>query len=221
MYVNLMYHRTSSLPRCSQYGSKREKGTFLHTTAGAPGYCAPEILRLLPQESRTQNLYTNAVDMWALGCLVHEILTSEIPFLETPFSNIDLDSDMMSGLDFPQRQIDMEMLSKFCSSGIDLPVRVLQDSGASSNEIDFLKKLLVPHPHRRVAAKDALRIPWLLEVFCQDSGENQSSIGTINEGLSYQIPQSTEGVSETRNGLGLRTGEVLLAIPSLVDLCIQ
>lgn len=153
---------------------------------------------------------------------MHEILTSEIPFLETPFSNIDLDSDM-SGLDLPERQTDMEVLSKFCSGGIDLPVRVLQDSGASSNEIDFLKKLLVPHPHRRVAAKDALRIPWLLEVFCQDSGENQSSIGTINEGLSYQIPQSTEGVSETRNDLGLSTGEVLLAIPipRLVDLCIQ
>lgn len=54
---------------------------MLHTGLGTPGYVAPELLGLVPRKYMSKN-YSNAIDMWALGCLVHERLTGEIPFRE-------------------------------------------------------------------------------------------------------------------------------------------
>lgn len=70
--------------KISDFGiSKCSVGTSLRTGCGTVCYQAPEQQGLLPREMRSGNSYTNAIDLWALGTIVHEILASEIPFLDT------------------------------------------------------------------------------------------------------------------------------------------
>ncbi|KAF8242812.1 kinase-like protein [Wilcoxina mikolae CBS 423.85] len=51
--------------------------TALRTVCGTFHYTAPEILAV---DDRERFEYTNAVDIWSLGCVVHQILTCQTPF---------------------------------------------------------------------------------------------------------------------------------------------
>lgn len=138
-------------------------GTQLRTQCGTPAYVAPEILRLLPGRRHREREYTNAVDMWALGCLLHEILTSQTPFLGlqsdtgTIYSGVAVNSA-------PQIEIDMALFSQFCSGNVDLPTEVLQKSGVSASRIGFVERLLVADPHSRTSASDALSTQWVFKL---------------------------------------------------------
>lgn len=48
------------------------KGQFSQTSVGTPFYSAPEVWKKKPQYL--------AVDVWSLGCILHEMLTHELPF---------------------------------------------------------------------------------------------------------------------------------------------
>lgn len=114
--------------------SKQEKNRALRTMCGTQGYLAPEILGLLPRRLRIGREFTNALDLWSLGCLVHELLTSQIPFLEIDH---DDDFDGLSDLtksDFTP-QIDMELFYEYCYGTVDFPAEILQNSGASENGV--------------------------------------------------------------------------------------
>lgn len=145
--------------------SKREKDTNLRTQIGTGGYIAPEILGLLPRQFGIGRSYTNAVDSWALGCLVHEILTSELPFAEEPFpisySGI-LPSEESSG-GSTTKQIDMVLLAGYCGGTVVFPTGPLQDSHISDEGIRFLKRLLDPNPGSRMSPAEGLKSLWLLE----------------------------------------------------------
>ncbi|RPA99828.1 Pkinase-domain-containing protein, partial [Choiromyces venosus 120613-1] len=52
--------------------------TAFRSTVGTDCYAAPEVLRL--DTDAESPVYTNAVDIWALGCVVYELLTKEILF---------------------------------------------------------------------------------------------------------------------------------------------
>ncbi|RPA99833.1 kinase-like protein [Choiromyces venosus 120613-1] len=52
--------------------------TAFRSKVGTDCYAAPEVLRL---DTDAENpVYTNAVDIWALGCVVYELLTGEVLF---------------------------------------------------------------------------------------------------------------------------------------------
>lgn len=60
-----------------------QSGLKLRTVGGTPGYVAPELLGLLPANMfNSQWGFSHVLDLWSLGCLVHQRLTSQIPFLE-------------------------------------------------------------------------------------------------------------------------------------------
>lgn len=65
----------------------------MRTNCGTARYKALEPLgHLLKQIIVNSRSYTKNVDLWALGVLVHGVLTSRIPFIETaatPESTID------------------------------------------------------------------------------------------------------------------------------------
>lgn len=130
--------------------SKRAVGTSLNTRVGTEGYKAPEI-------HFGTGSYTNAADMWSLGCLVHRILTSEIPFLRK-----DANSIPESGFLITSQQCDSSALYRFghSSDSVGFPPGVLNESLAGK-ELDFLKGLLQPTPARRMSAPAALKHPWL------------------------------------------------------------
>lgn len=139
--------------------SKRTEDTSLRTSVVSLSYAAPEILGLLPRSLFKADVYSNKVDMWALGCLVHETLTSEIPFLEKPSDNESLDTGLVD-ITSPLRA-DLNLLLQFCLGKAVLPTERLQEVGVSEDGVDFLKRLLVADPSCRNSAAEALDHSWV------------------------------------------------------------
>lgn len=142
--------------------SKHYGGSALRTQCGTFLYQAPELLGLLPRGMiKTTQSYTKNVDIWAFGALVHEVLTSEIPFLEQalPADSI-LDSFDSTP---PPASINMALLFHYCH-GQPFPIMTLQNHRVSQDGIDFVKGLMAANPLNRVSAADALNARWLTEV---------------------------------------------------------
>lgn len=140
--------------------SKRWAGTALRTQCGTALYQAPELIGLLPRRMRPEGqLYSWSVDIWALGAIVHQILTSKIPFLEL----VEIEEDSgYSSLEV-EPSIDGELLLDYCAGRLDFPDASLTMHGASKKAIDFVKSLMAPDPKDRVSAGDALESAWLAE----------------------------------------------------------
>lgn len=125
----------------------------------------------MPQTSNRAS-YARAVDIWSLGIIVHEILTSEIPFLQT-------DSDQMSESGFESElappEVDMTQLYEYCHGYREFPIESLQNSQVSKDGKDFVMGLLAASPRARMSAADALKSPWLLDRSQELSEELQAS----------------------------------------------
>lgn len=141
--------------------SKLERDTYLRTQTGTIAYSAPELFGLLPNRLRPRDVYTNAVDMWSLGCLVHEMLTTERPFIEQAHE-VDPESSLLFDTCASEPQIDIDMLIDYCRDERCFPEQALKKSGGSVSQIRFVKALLLPDPHRRISAVNALASPWML-----------------------------------------------------------
>lgn len=122
--------------KISDFGvSKQTAGTSLRTMVGTISYMAPEILD--DYFSSYTSVYTNAVDIWSLGCLIHDIVTKETPFPDT------------------------RKLEDYVRGRIPFPRTKLIETRASSATIEFISKLLLPLPGKRLTAIQALNDPWL------------------------------------------------------------
>lgn len=116
---------------------------------------------MLPRRFKTGRDFTYALDMWSLGCLLHELLTLQTPFLE-PDTNDDFDD--LSDVDIESGpQIDMESLYEYCQDTTAFPVDVLVKAHVPPDEIDLVKRLLIPNSHERPTATRTLQHPWLLK----------------------------------------------------------
>jgi serine/threonine protein kinase len=137
--------------------AKRCRGdsTALQTEVGTQGYLAPEIA----VESNEQ--YTNACDIWSLGCVGCKALTQILPF---------------------PRYRD---LNSFCS-GKPFPVSPLSSKNISFSGVSFLEKLLAVDPIARLTAELALECDWLMVSECPPQSaadleyqEEKSSANTL------------------------------------------
>lgn len=140
--------------------SKSTVGTDLRTRIGTTHYMAPEQLGLLPHRLRLGNEYTTAVDMWAMGFIVHELLTGKTPFLETP---VELMSSGYPTMETEQVETDMRLLLQFCDGSITFPLSLLEDIKTPNTAIQFVRSLVVPDPRSRASAAQALRDPWITD----------------------------------------------------------
>ena len=116
--------------------------TFLRTQVGTPDYLAPEVLGYVEEET---SRYTNAVDLWSLGCICHRLLTLESPFPK------------------------MTALARYCLGMTELPIEVLYKSTVSEEAITLVKDLMNIQPSERIDAEAALNSPWLKDVESLDS----------------------------------------------------
>lgn len=107
-------------------------GTAVRTVAGTSSYIAPEIWGFLSIET---SVYTSAVDIWSLGCLIHAIITKMTPFPR------------------PRKLIDYTL------GRISFPTRLIQKK-ATWTAIKFITSLMMPHPEERPTAEQALNDPW-------------------------------------------------------------
>lgn len=135
--------------------SKYLKGTELRTKIGTQGYLAPELQGIFVNNKRNDS-YTNAVDLWSLGCIVYQILSLKLPFVVYAGS-VDV------GVAPPLPKANMILLYNFCLGRTMFPDKDLESSGASDHAIAFIKSLLLANPTSRLSALAALQTPWLLE----------------------------------------------------------
>ena len=79
-------HHDESSPK------EQKKNNDPGNMVGTPDYIAPEVLYAPPEFKRIAQDYHEAIDWWAVGCLIYEFLTSTSPFggmtLDEVFSNI-------------------------------------------------------------------------------------------------------------------------------------
>lgn len=194
-------------------GSKRTKGTMLYTRIGTQGYVAPELLGLLTPGANTSG-YSNSVDMWSLGCVVYELLTAEIPFLEA-----GRPESFMSGLDteyadeMPQQ--DLSALKAFCDGKSDFPTDVLRLSGASDRAVEFVTSLLVPSPGSRAAAEAALQSQWLLQD--ENPASRTTKLPVELSGANISISQVAAKVAFTSESLSVEDDPVSQTIGLTVE----
>lgn len=120
---------------------------------------------MVPRRNYRTNDYSNAVDIWALGCLVHELLTSEIPFREIEdedeedgITEFDLGSQ-----EFVGQQTDSYALKLFCDGKTKFPTDIMTKQGVSEVAIEFLKAMLLADPGSRADGKAALGYAWLVQ----------------------------------------------------------
>lgn len=116
-------------------------------------------LGLLPKHMKSGRSYTNAVDLWALGVVVHELLTSEIIFLDNAGRSIYSANTIDS-----VPAIDIDLLYNYCRDSELFPVSRLQSNGVSEEWQGFLKRLMAVDPTIRLTAADALSKIWVIEI---------------------------------------------------------
>jgi serine/threonine protein kinase len=115
--------------------------TAYRTKGGTQSYMAPEILEYLDTPSGE---YTNAVDLWAVGCITYRLVTGVVPFPPG------------------------KSLLKYCEDKSLYPYDALLDSGIKSLCSNFIKELLETHPKQRPLASQALNHAWIISGKCTD-----------------------------------------------------
>jgi len=127
----------------------QQNETALRTMTGTHAYMAPEMFPYLVDDQE-EHTYTQAVDMWALGVMLYQMLTLEFVFG------------------------DQVPLHKYCKNRVGFPEAVLQSERVTPVCISFIKSLLRPLPSDRPASETAISHTWLQET---SIGSSQGVIG--------------------------------------------
>jgi ankyrin repeat protein len=145
--------------------SKTTVGTLLRTRVGSSGYLAPELQGLGPSTRHDSDVYTNAIDMWSMGCMVYKMFTvSKLPFmLEEDSYSASMSSFIPESGTGIQPSVNITLLLDFCRGTTDLPLGPLREADVSEKGIDFIKRLLAPDPRSRMKATAALGHKWFTE----------------------------------------------------------
>jgi len=114
---------------------KQTDGTIYRTHAGTEKYMAPELYFYVPDLNTETSQYTNAVDLWALGCIVYRIMTRSVPFPS------------------------LLLLRNYSSCNKELLFEVASPMVEAEG---FVQELLAPHPAKRPTASAALGHSWLV-----------------------------------------------------------
>lgn len=114
--------------------------TALHTLAGTPAFTAPEVFGYFQMNDMSNNLYTNAVDIWSLGVISFFILTSEILFK------------------------DQRRLYQYSAGNFAFPLDVLLANKVSVQGCDFVRSLLASKSEDRPTVEECLNSSWLQDL---------------------------------------------------------
>lgn len=134
-------------------------------------YLAPERFGIV-RMSRSE-----PIDMWAVGCLIYELLTSTLPFQCTA-------EDDASAV----TQLDLTMLSLFCAGRISLPIDGLEQR-REAIAIYLVQRLLAADPDSRWSAAMALQSKWFEDL--------DTVMGNELDDSPHSTPTSTSQPSES------------------------
>lgn len=123
-------------------------------------YRAPEIML-------SYRMYTNAVDMWSVGCILGEILNRQPLFPGRDYMHqLQLITDVTgtpSASDLESMRPD-EAARRYVENNLmNKPPKVMTDLFPNTNELllDLLGRMLVLDPRKRITVEEALRHPYL------------------------------------------------------------
>jgi len=133
--------------------------------------------------------YSKAVDMWALGCLIGELLTGK-PLLPGT-STINQLERIIAAVGFPTPQDLESMKSKFSDSVLNnIPAtqpKPLRQTLAAFNKdaVDLIARLLAFNPEKRLTCEQAMRHPYVA-CFCSDEELQPDPAGI--EAITVPLP---------------------------------
>jgi serine/threonine protein kinase len=141
-------------------------GTALRNQTGTQLFQAPEI-HGYTDVAEGSSEYTNAVDMWSLGCVAYLMLAQDVPF-----SNL-------------------RAVNRYCSGRLQFPVQPLHSKNITENGVTFVRALLDPQPHQRVTAESASQHDWLqsAEPDLPTTGDSQSTVA--EDDACKALPQAS------------------------------
>lgn len=145
--------------------------------------------------------YTKAVDMWAVGCIVAEMLTGKPLFPGT--STVNQLERLIAATGIPSTQDIASIKSAFAEELIGnlgpIPPKPLRGMLASQprEAIDLVSRLIVFNPTKRLAAGEALRHPYVAAFVSAEDLEQDKP-----EPIVLQVPDFERlSVDEYRDAL--------------------
>lgn len=137
-------------------------------------YLAPEVEGFLDDDKNEHDEYTNAVDIWSLGCVAYWLLTQEVPF-PSPLTKF-----------------------RFVTSMIEFPLAPLLVKCITTEGMAFIRKAMAIQPLNRFTASTALRHRWLDDVNNiphPDPELQNDALHTSGGLLDYNSDEPTPGQS--------------------------
>lgn len=121
------------------------------TVCGTPGYCAPEVLK--------GNPYDTKVDMWAVGVIAYILLCGFEPFYD--------------------ERGDQAMFQRILKCDYEFVTPWWDD--VSENAKDLVRKLIVLDPSKRLTAEECLKHPWVQGKAAKRDKMDQKFFDKLNE----------------------------------------
>ncbi|XP_059193798.1 mitogen-activated protein kinase 4 [Centropristis striata] len=145
-------------------------------------YCSPRLL-LSP------NNYTKAIDMWAAGCILAEMLTGRMLFAGAhELEQMQLILHTVPVLREEDRQDLLQVMPSYVSHGwrVKKPFSELLPE-VDAQAVDFLERILTFNPMDRLTAEAALSHPFLKQYSCPEDEPTSSHPFRIEDELEDSL----------------------------------
>jgi serine/threonine protein kinase len=149
--------------------SKAVRGAHSGSFLGTGGFLAPELRLPGGAEGAAKQRYTNAVDVWALGCLLFVMVSGRMPFDDSLYQR-------------PAREVTVRFVPDRVWARVSRPAKKL------------IRGMLEADPGRRLNMEEVVGDPW---VALADAPQPQRRGPSVMSGLSLSIsPPRSEPSSE-------------------------
>uniref|UniRef100_A0A8C7Z1V4 Mitogen-activated protein kinase 4 n=1 Tax=Oryzias sinensis TaxID=183150 RepID=A0A8C7Z1V4_9TELE len=155
-------------------------------------YCSPRLL-LSP------NNYTKAIDMWAAGCILAEMLTGRTLFAGAhELEQMQLILNTVPVQREEDRQDLLQVMPSYVSHGwrVKTPVSELLPE-VDAQAVDCLERILTFNPMDRLTAEAALSHPFLQQYSCPEDEPISSNPFHIEDELDSLISQQSLSASSS------------------------